>query len=61
MATGDLDQYFGIIKTLYELTIERQIFMKIVENNEPDIVEKYLKGKIVETERDNLVESLIGR
>jgi hypothetical protein len=58
MSQKDLDQYMWIVNILNEVTVTRRQFMNLVENNPPKEVDKMLKGKIVDIERDRLIESL---
>ena len=59
MPKEDLTDYLWIIKILNEITVTKNQFMNLVENNSPKQVDKILKGKIVDIERDKLIESLL--
>jgi hypothetical protein len=53
------NDYIWIIKILNELTVTKQQFNWLVENYKPKEVDKILTGKIVDIEKDKLIESLL--
>jgi hypothetical protein len=52
--------YDWIIEILRKVTVTREQFMKIIEQNTSnEKVDEEMKGKIADIERDNLIESLL--